>query len=71
MADSGPPSQGSMLMAALLVLALVFTGAWIYVTAAPGEDATWLLPWFGAAAAAILLIGFIVLLRGGRRGGDG
>jgi len=69
MADTGPPSQGTMLMSALLVLALLFAGAWIYEAAEPGEDATWLLPWFGLAAAVILVVSFLNLLRGNWRGG--
>lgn len=70
MAKSEESSQGTMVMAALLVLALLFTGVWIYVSAAPGENAMWLLPWFGAAALVIIVVGMLAYLRrGGRTGG--
>lgn len=58
-----------MLMSALLVLALAFAGAWIYVTAEPGDSGMWLVPWFAGAAAVVIVVGFINLLRGRGRGG--
>lgn len=69
MAKSDSSSQGTMLMSALLVLALLFAGAWIYVTAEPGDSGMWLVPWFGGAAAIVIVIGFIKLLRARGDGG--
>jgi len=63
-----PPETGTMVIAGLLLLALGFAGYWIdaYVSDRPPWSA---LPWFGLAAAVIVLLGLIAAHRGGK-GGD-
>jgi FtsH-binding integral membrane protein len=56
------PRQGSLVVAALIVLGLMFAGHWIvsYVT----ESDPWvLLPWYGVAAAVIIVFGIATILR--------
>jgi Flp pilus assembly protein protease CpaA len=64
------PEYGTLVIAALLVLALVFAGEWIITYVQPGGNPTALFPWFLGAAAAILALGFIIYLRRGRGGSD-
>jgi hypothetical protein len=58
----------TLVVAALLVLALVFSASWIVAYVRPGGDPWSLLPWFGIAAAVILLVAFLSYVR--RRGND-
>lgn len=51
--------KGTMVIAALLVLAIVFAGSWIS-TYAGGGDPWALLPWFGIAATVIIVLGFFI-----------
>ena len=69
MPTSGPPTLGTMVIAALLVLALLFAGHWIVSYVTDGNPWT-LVPWFGLAAAVIILIGLFTFLHG-TRGGSG
>ena len=62
------PERGTLIISALLLLAIVFTGAWIVRYVEPGGDPEGLLPWFGAAAAVIVVVGLLAVLIGGRRG---
>jgi hypothetical protein len=64
-----PPESGTLVIAALLILALVFAGEWIITYVQPGGHPAALFPWFLGAAAAILVVGFVIYLRRGRRGG--
>jgi len=73
MASPTESSLGTLVMASLLILALFFTGLWIYVAAQAGQDPSYLLPWFGGAALGIIavgLVGYVItgMRRGGRRG---
>ena len=62
------PEGGTLIIAALLVLALGFAGYWIIEYAQTGGPPSGLFPWFGAVALAIIVIGLgAVLLRGGTR----
>jgi hypothetical protein len=65
-----PPAYGTLVIAALLILALVFTGEWIITYVQPGGHPAALFPWFLAAAAAILLLGLVIYLLRGRGGND-
>lgn len=65
-----PPEYGTLVIAALLVLALVFAGVWIITYVQPGGHPAALFPWFLGAAAAILVLGFVFYLGRGR-GGSG
>lgn len=67
---SQPPEYGTLVIAALLVLALVFAGEWIITYVQPGGRPAALFPWFLGAAAAILALGFLVYFGRGR-GGSG
>jgi hypothetical protein len=64
-----PAYGGTLIVAALLILALAFAGSWIVVYVRPGGDPWRLLPWFGAAAVGIIAVGLCVLLV--RRGKSG
>ena len=61
------PGQGSLIVAALIVLGIVFAGHWIisYVN----TNNPWsIIPWYGVAAVLIIVFG-IVLGNLRRRGG--
>jgi hypothetical protein len=64
-----PPESGTLVIAALLLLALVFAGEWIITYVQPGGHPAALFPWFLGAAAAILVVGFVIYLRRRGRGG--
>jgi uncharacterized membrane protein len=59
--------MGTMVVGALLVLALLFAGHWIISYVTDGNPWT-ILPWFGLAAAAIILLGLFTFLRRTNRG---
>ena len=55
---------GSLVVAALIVLGLLFAGHWIvnYV----GDTNPWaIMPWYGLAAAVIIVLGVYKILRRG------
>ena len=57
MADDDSPEYGTLVTAALLILALAFAGYWIYSYASgTGEH---LAPWFAVAAIAIVVLGIL------------
>jgi hypothetical protein len=64
-----PPESDTLVIAALLILALVFAGEWIITYVQPGGNPAALFPWFLGAAAAILVVAFVIYLGRGRRGG--
>jgi hypothetical protein len=54
------PERGTLVIAALLLLALGFAGYWI-ISYLQGVGPPWdALPWFGAAAGAIVVVGYLV-----------
>ena len=58
------PSEGSLIVAALIVLGLVFAGHWIVSYVQNGNP--WAItPWYGGAAALIIIIGLFTILRRG------
>ena len=61
---AGLPERGTMLIAALLILALLFAGSWIYTYVQPGANPWALMPWFGIAALVILVIALVAYLFG-------
>ena len=61
-----PPERGTLIIAALLLLALTFTGVWIVNYVDEGHAPWEVLPWFGAAAVAIIVVGALLAFRGGR-----
>lgn len=63
------PEAGTMVVAALLIEAIVFAGLWISAYAGNTHPPWDLLPWFGAAAAVIVVVGLVLATR--RRRGDG
>jgi len=65
-----PPEHGTLVIAALLILAIAFAGAWIIAYVNPGTNPWRLLPWFGLGAAIIVIVGIItdVLPRRRRNG---
>jgi hypothetical protein len=69
MPDTGSPEYGTLIIAALLILALMFAGYWI-VTYVQLDANPWsILPWFGIAALAIVVVGLLAYARPGRGGG--
>ncbi len=66
MADRQPPEIGTLIIAALLILAIVFAGYWISAYAGASGRPWGVLPWFGAAAVAIVAVGALAYLRRGR-----
>jgi hypothetical protein len=65
---SGTPEGGTLIIAALLVLALMFAGYWIIQYAQTGGPPNAIVPWFGIGAAVIVVVGLAaLLLRGSRR----
>ncbi|MBP1688958.1 MAG: hypothetical protein H6Q33_5101 [Deltaproteobacteria bacterium] len=59
MAQDEPPESGTLVIAALLILALTFAGYWIFNYVRPGGDPWRLAPWFGIAAAVIIVVGIV------------
>ena len=69
MADDKSPREGSLIVAALIVLGLVFAGHWI-VTYVKDTNSWAIIPWYGIVAALIIAFGlFNNLRRGGGQGG--
>lgn len=65
---SSTPEGGTLIIAALLILGLMFAGYWILEYAQTGGPPNAILPWFGVGAAVIVVAGLAVMvLRGGRR----
>ena len=60
------PEGGTLIISALLILALAFAGYWIFDYAKTGGPPSGILPWFLAGAAVIVVVGLVALLwRGG------
>jgi len=60
------PEGGTLVISALLVLALIFAGTWIAIWADPQGNPNAIIPWFLSAAGAICVVGFVVFLVRGR-----
>jgi len=66
MASYRPPETGTLIMSALLILSLTFAGYWILYYARTGHAPWELLPYFGALAIGIIVVGVVVFfIRGG------
>ena len=61
----GTPEGGTLIISALLILALAFAGYWIIQYAQTGGPPSGLFPWFGIGALAIIVVGIGALLLGG------
>ena len=58
------PLGGSLIVSALMALVIVFAGHWIVSYVQNGNP--WaIMPWYGGAAALIIIIGLITNLRRG------
>jgi hypothetical protein len=68
MPASGPPEGGTLVIAALLLLGLAFSGYWITSYADPNTvGRPWVLVrWFVGGGAAILVVAFLLYMRRGR-----
>jgi hypothetical protein len=64
MASKKRPQEGSLIVAVLIVLGLVFAGHWI-VTYVKNSNPWALVPWYGGIAALIILFGLFTNLRRG------
>jgi hypothetical protein len=67
MADDNDSGYGTLIISALLILALIFAGLWILFYVAPANNPQVLYPWFGIAAAVIVVVGLAGYVIGGRR----
>ena len=63
-AGEEPPEYGTLVTAALLILALAFAGYWIYSYV--GDTGAPLTRWFVVAAVAIVVLGILNYVRMGR-----
>jgi hypothetical protein len=65
---SGPPESGTLVIAALLLMVLAFSGYWITSYADPSTSGRpWVLVrWFTAGGAVILVVAFLLYMRRGR-----
>ena len=70
MARYQPPEAGTLLIAALLLLGLAFTGSWIVAYVQPGGNPWDIAPWFLLAAALIVVVGLIIIIERARHGGS-
>ena len=59
---STTPEGGTLIISALLILALGFAGYWIIQYAQTGSPPDDLLPWFGWGALAIIVVGLAAML---------
>jgi len=59
MANEDPADYGTLIISALLILGLIFAGFWIVYYVAPANDPQALYPWFGTAAAIIVVLGLV------------
>jgi hypothetical protein len=66
MANGNTPEAGTLIIAGLLLLAIVFAGYWISTYAESSGRPWGLLPWFAGGAAAIIVLGIGMYLRRGR-----
>ena len=63
MASEKPAGKGSLIVAALIVLGIVFTGHWI-VSYVQTTNPWAIIPWYGVVAVLIIVVGNL-----SRRGG--
>jgi len=68
MANAPSPEGGTLLTAALLILALGFVGYYIYVKA--GDEPVVLAPWFLAAAVGLVVLAIVFNVVRARTGTD-
>ena len=66
MADKQAPEAGTLMIAALLLLALGFAGYWIMEYAQIGSAPWELARWFGILATVIVVVGLLLYWRTGR-----
>ena len=59
MATEAPADYGTLIISALLILALIFAGFWIIDYVAPASNPQALYRWFGTAAAIIVVLGLV------------
>jgi hypothetical protein len=64
---TGRPEFSTLVIAALLILGLLFAGQWIISYVTPGGNPYGLMPWFAIAGAAIVVVGLIIYMLPGRR----
>jgi glucose uptake protein GlcU len=68
MANAPSPEGGTLLTAALLILALGFVGYYIYTKA--GDEPVVLAPWFLAAAVGLVVLAIVFNVVRARTGTD-
>lgn len=66
MPESQPPETGTLIISALLLLAIGFAGYWISAYAGSSGKPWDVARWFVGAALAVVVVGLITYLRRGR-----
>ena len=66
MPEPQPPEGGTLIIAALLLLAIGFAGYWIANYASSGGRPWGALSWFAVGAVVIVAIGIVAYIRGRR-----
>jgi hypothetical protein len=67
MARNDAPEGGTLVIAALLLLVLGFAGVWIVSYVEPDTNPWAIIPYFLAAAGAIVVVGLTMIVLRGRR----
>ena len=67
MAEYEAPESGTLVIAALLILALLFAAYWIITYVTPGANPWLRVPLFGIAAAGIIVVGIVTVVFPRRR----
>jgi hypothetical protein len=70
MPNDAPLQTGTLIIIAIVVLALLFAGIWIDSAANASSNPSALLPWFAAATGIIIVIALVAygVRRSGRNG---
>ncbi|HXJ36393.1 MAG TPA: hypothetical protein VMS22_20345 [Candidatus Eisenbacteria bacterium] len=65
--DDQQQGNGTLIVATLLILGLTFASYWIQSAVSESGDRSFIV-WFVAAVIAVLAVGFLYYVRGGRGG---
>ncbi len=63
--DDQADGNGTLIVATLLIIGLIFASYWIQSAVSESGDRSFIV-WFVAAIIAVLMLGFLYYVRGGR-----